>query len=60
MKSKSGMLYSLKPKGLFATSEGLDGAREDSTVVVEPGEHWADPSLFDEVDWFVDAENDLS
>ena len=54
------MLYSLKPKGLFATSEGLDGAREDSTVVVEPGEHWADPSLFDEVDWFVDAENDLS
>ncbi len=55
LNSKFEMLYSLNPLGLF----GSGGAKGDSTVVVEPGEHCAEPSLFKDADWFVDAENDL-
>jgi len=46
--------------GIFALFGPLGGEAGDSTVVVDSGGHWADPSLREEADLLVDAERGLS
>lgn len=53
-------MCSVNVMGVFPWLGLFEGRSGDATVVVELGDHWADPTLCDGADWSVVAERRLS